>query len=54
MAILEIFTSGRYHKYMKILKILTSNSKWFRVDGIFKKLQIDDDKGGGVTNTTIS
>ena len=26
----EIFTSGRYHKDMKILKTLASNSKWFR------------------------
>ena len=45
MDILEIFTSGRYHRDMKILKILASNSKWFRVYGIFKKWQIDDDKG---------
>ena len=29
---------------MKILKILASNSKWFRVSGIFKKWQIDDDR----------
>ena len=34
---LEIFTSGRYHRDMKILKILASNSKRFRVYGIFKK-----------------
>ena len=27
----EIFTSGRYHKDMKALKILASNSKHFRV-----------------------
>ena len=47
MDILEIFTSGRYHRDMEILKILTSNSKMFRVYGIFKKLQIDDDKGEG-------
>ena len=33
---LEIFTSVRYHRDMKILKILASNSK-----------QIDDDRGGG-------
>ena len=30
---------------MKILIILASNSKRFRVYGIFKKLQIGDDKG---------
>ena len=48
-----IFASSRYHRDMKILKILASNSKWFRVYGIFKKLQIDDDKGG-LPNTTIS
>ena len=32
---LEIFTSGRYQRDKKILKILASNSKWFRVYGIF-------------------
>ena len=32
---------------MKIMKILASNSKQFRVCGISKKLQIDDDKGEG-------
>ena len=47
------FFSGRYHRDMKIVKILASNSKQFRVYGIFKKLQIDDDKGGP-PNTTIS
>ena len=51
---LEIFTSGRYHRDMKILKILASNSKWFRVYSILKKLQIDDDRQGGPPNTTIS
>ena len=30
---------------MKILKILASNYKWFKVYGIFKKWQIDDDRG---------
>ena len=45
MDFLEIFTTIRYHRDMKVLKILTSNSKRFRVYGIFKKLQIDDDKG---------
>ena len=53
MDFLEIFTSGRYHRDMKILKILASNSKQFRVYRIFKKLQIDDDKGE-LPNTTIS
>ena len=37
MGILETFTSGRYHRDMKIKIILASNSKWFRVYGIFKK-----------------
>ena len=32
---------------MKILKILASISKRFRVYGIFKKWQIDDDRGEG-------
>ena len=31
---------------MKILKILAYNSKRFRVYGIFKKWQIDDDSSG--------
>ena len=50
---LEIFTSGRYHSDMKMPKILGSNSKRLRVYGIFKKLQIDDDKGAP-PNTTVS
>ena len=53
MDFLEIFTSGRYHRDTKILKILASNSKQFRIYGIFKKLQIDDDKGKP-PNTTLS
>ena len=40
----RIFTSGRYHRDMKVLKILASNFRRFRVSGIFKKLQVDDDK----------
>ena len=55
MDFLEISTSGEYHRDMKILRILASNSKRFRLYGIFIKLQIDDDKGGPPnTNTTIS
>ena len=50
MDFLEIFTSGRYHRDMKRL---FSNSKGFRVDGIFKKWQIDDDNEGQ-PNRTIS
>ena len=53
MDVLEIFASGRYHRDTKILKILASNSKQFRIYGIFKKLQIDDDKGKP-PNTTLS
>ena len=51
-----MFTSVRYHRDMKILKILASNSKRLRVYGIFKKLQINDDKRGGgeAPNTNIS
>ena len=52
MDFLEIFTSVRYRRDTKILKILASHSKRFRVYGIFKKLQIDDDKGG-LPNTRI-
>ena len=53
MDVLEIFISARYHRDMKILKILTSNSKRFRVYGFFEKFQIDVDKGG-LPSTTIS
>ena len=49
----EIFTSGRYHRDMKILKIIASNSKRSRCYGIFKKWQIDD-AGGERPNTTFS
>ena len=47
MDFLEIFTNGSYDRDMKILKTLASNSEQVRVYGIFKKWQIDDDKGGG-------
>ena len=47
MDFLELFPSGRYHRDMKILKILASNSKRFRVYGIVKKWQIDDNTGDG-------
>ena len=36
----EIFTSARYHRDMKALEILASNSKHFRIYGTFKKWQI--------------
>ena len=45
MDFLEIVTSGRYNRDMKILKILASNSERVRGYSIFKTLQIDDDKG---------
>ena len=47
----RIFTSGRYHRDMKVLKILASNFRRFRVSGIFKKLQVDDDKWGPPNRT---
>ena len=47
MDFLEMFTSGTYDRDMKILKTLASNSKRVRVYGIFKKCQIDADKGRG-------
>ena len=47
MEFLETFTSGKYHRDMTNLKILASNSKWFRVYGIFDKWKIDDDRRGG-------
>ena len=36
MNFFEFSTNGRYHRDMKILKVLASNSKQFRVYGIFK------------------
>ena len=45
MDFLEIFSSGKYHRDMTILKLLGSNSKWFRVYGIFNKWKIADDRG---------
>ena len=42
---------GRFHKDMKILKILDSNSKQLRVYSVFKKWQIDDDRGWQRTTT---
>ena len=40
MDVFDIFTSGRDHRDMKAQKILASNSKHFRIYGIFKKWQI--------------
>ena len=37
VTLLEIFTSGRYYRDIKFLKILVSKSKWFRVYVIFEK-----------------
>ena len=34
------FTSGRYHKHVKIRKILASNSRLFRFYGLFQKWEI--------------
>ena len=39
MGCFQIFTSGRYHRDMKALKVLASNSKHFRIYGTFNKLQ---------------
>ena len=36
----ETFTSGRYYRGMKALKILACNSKHFRICGNFKKCKI--------------
>ena len=36
----EIFTTGRYHKDIKALKMLASNSKCFRIYDTFNKWQI--------------
>ena len=47
MGFSEYFASGSYNRDMKTLKILASNSKPVRVYEIFKKWQIDGDKGAG-------
>ena len=51
--LLEIFTKGRYHRDMKIQKILASNSKRFRVYGIFKRWEVDDDRGAARYNVFL-
>ena len=48
-----ISTSCRFHRDIKILKILASNAMRFRIYDIFRKLQIDDDEGEP-PNTTFS
>ena len=48
MDFLKTFTSGRYQRDITILKILASDSKRFRVYGIFKNWQIGNDRGGAV------
>ena len=40
MDLFEIFTSGRYHRDMKALKILASNPNHFKMYRIFNKWQI--------------
>ena len=54
MDFLEIFTSGTYDRDIKILKISASNSKQFRVYGIIKTFQIDDDKGRTTKHNNLS
>ena len=54
MDFFEIFTSGRYHRDMKALKILASNSNHFRIYGIFKKWQIGWRASNDILNTTFS
>ena len=56
MDFLEIFNSGKYNKDMKILKILASNSKRFRIYAIFNIQKIDDDSEGATrwTKATFS
>ena len=51
--LLEIFTKGRYHRDMKIQQILASNSKRFRVYGIFKRWEVDDDRGAARYNVFL-
>ena len=51
MEFFEIFTGGRYHRDMKILKILASNSKWFKVYGIFRNDKLIMIGGGQIFKT---
>ena len=46
MGFYENFTSGRYHRHMKILQILASKSKQFRFYGIFKNDKLMTEEGG--------
>ena len=51
----EICTSGSYHRDMKILKMLASNSKRLRFYSIFKKWQIGNENAlANTLNTTSS
>ena len=55
MNFFEICTSGRYHRDMKILKMLASNSKRFRFYSIFKIWQIGNGNAlANILNTTSS
>ena len=40
MDFFEIFTSGKYHRDMKALKVLVPKPNHFKIYGIFKKWQI--------------
>ena len=50
---LETFIKGRYHRDIKIQKILASNFKRFRVYGIFKRWEVDDDRGAARYNVFL-
>ena len=57
MDFLEIFTSGKYHRDMKILKILASNSSGSEFMAFLKNdklMMIGVGRGSEQPNTTIS
>ena len=55
MDFFEICTSDRYHRDMKILKMLASNSKRLRFYSIFKKWKIGNGNAlANILNTTSS
>ena len=55
MDVFEICTSDRYHRDMKILKMLASNSKRLRFYSIFKKWKIGNGNAlANILNTTSS
>ena len=50
----EIFASGRYHREMKIMKILASTPSGSEIMAFLKNDQIDDGIAGGQTQQFLT